>query len=70
MSGDVYHAREVLLSAALRALSAERGQDDAHYAAELDYSYEQLALAARELTRATDALPAGKRPVGWGGESG
>jgi hypothetical protein len=54
----------------LRALSAERGQDDAHYAAELDYSYEQLALAARELTRATDALPAGKRPVGWGGESG
>jgi Arc/MetJ-type ribon-helix-helix transcriptional regulator len=71
MSADVYNAREELLRAALRRLSAEHGcEEDSHHAAELEYSDELLALAARDLTRATDALPADEQPIGWGGEQG
>jgi hypothetical protein len=39
--------------------------EHAHSADEAQYAAEQLALAARELTRATAALPASQRPVGW-----
>lgn len=59
-------ARGELILAALRVLSAER-RDGAERgsADELDYAEDQLALAARQLVNATDALPADQRPVGW-----
>lgn len=71
MSMNAVNAHENVMRAALRVLSAERGrEDDPHFAAELDYAEELLALAARELTRATDALPEDEQPVGWREEEG
>jgi hypothetical protein len=58
-------ARERLLQAALRCLSAERAGEHAHKAAEIEYADEQLAIAARDLAAATGALPADRQPVGW-----
>lgn len=58
-------ARERLLRAALHCLSAERADEHAHKADEIEYADERLALAARDLATATEALPAEKRPVGW-----
>jgi hypothetical protein len=58
-------ARESVLRAALRVLSAEREEPHAHSDAESEYADEHLALAARELVRATDALDADEQPVGW-----
>lgn len=68
MSAAAHHAREELVRSVLRYLSAEHGDPgDPHHAAELEYSEEQVALAARDLTRATDDLPADEQPIGWGG---
>ena len=58
-------ARERLLSAALRCLSAERVGEHADKAASIEYADEELALAARELAEATHALPKDRQPVGW-----
>lgn len=58
-------AREQLISSVFRILEADRAEPHAHADAEREYAGEQLALAARDLTRATEALPAGERPVGW-----
>lgn len=58
-------ARQKLLRAALRVLSAEHAEETADAAAEAEHAVEQLALAARDLTRATDALPNDKQPAGW-----
>lgn len=58
-------AQEVVIRAALRCLSAERHDDSADTAAEAEYAYEQLALAARDLVYAVDGGPADQRPVGW-----
>lgn len=58
-------AHEAVIRAALRVLSAERADPHAHSAAEAEYADEQLALAARELTEATDQLLPDEQPVGW-----
>lgn len=57
--------QEQVIKAVLRVLSAEREDPHAHSGDEQDYAGELLALAARGLTRAVEALPADKRPVGW-----
>ena len=58
-------ARDRLLAAALRCLTAERAAEWAHKADEIEHADEQLAIAARDLATATDALPADRQPVGW-----
>ncbi len=63
---SVHDAHERVLQAALRVLQAERGPaSDPSGDAEHEYACEQLALAARAVTRATDALPPGQQPIGW-----
>jgi hypothetical protein len=61
------HARARVEHAALAAVTADRYADenDAHADAHADYAGDLLALAARDLTRAVNAMPAGDRPVGW-----
>lgn len=56
-----------LLSAELRQIQATHYADESspHWDAEREYSAEQVALAARALTRAVDALPEDQRPIGW-----
>jgi hypothetical protein len=63
----VNDAMERVLAAALRVLSAERalGSSDPHADAQHEYASEQLGLAARALTHATDALSPERQPVGW-----
>ena len=61
----VLGARDRLLRAALRCLSAQLAEEHADADAEAGYAGEQLALAARDLTAATDALPAERQPAGW-----
>ncbi|MEX5634989.1 hypothetical protein [Parafrankia sp. FMc2] len=59
-------ARNEVIRAALRVLAAKWGDEtDPHFDAEQQYADELLALAARQLVDATDALPADQRPVGW-----
>lgn len=70
MSGQValMLARQRMLKVALRVIGNEIGEGDTGYAEsamEAEYAYEQLSLAARELTRATDALRTEQQPVGW-----
>lgn len=54
-------------AAVLRSIAANYyfRDEDPHSGAEAEYAGEQLALAARDLVRAVDALPEGERPVGW-----
>lgn len=56
-----------LVTAVLRQIQANHYADEAspHWDAEREYSAEQVALAARQLVRAVDALPAEQRPIGW-----
>jgi hypothetical protein len=61
----VIAARENLIRQVLRLLSGEREEPHAHYDDEIDHAEELIALAARDLAEVTDALPEGKRPVGW-----
>jgi hypothetical protein len=65
MSLSAHVARERVITAALRVLTAERQEPHSSAAAESEYADERLALAARELVRATDALDADEQPVGW-----
>lgn len=60
-------ARDELIRAALRVIAADHYADDAapHADAESEYAGERLALAARALVQAADALPADQQPVGW-----
>lgn len=59
-------ARRTVLTGALRLMVSELSDTPyAHAADEEQYAQELLALAARELVRATDALPEGQQPVGW-----
>jgi hypothetical protein len=52
---------------ALRSILArEYGRpEDPNGDAAAEHADEQLALAARDLVRAVERLPEGKRPVGW-----
>lgn len=68
MSGGLraMHARQNLLMAALRVIRSSMDiEQRADSAAEAEYADEQLALAARELAEATDALAPEWQPVGW-----
>lgn len=69
MAADVYAARDNPVRQVLRLLSAEHEDgSNPHFGDELEHSQELVALAARDLTEATNALPENKRPIGWGGE--
>lgn len=63
------HARQTLIQAALRAVSADYTDPHAHSADEAEYAADQLALAARSLTRVVDSLMPDNQPVGWADES-
>ncbi|MFD8626661.1 hypothetical protein ACFV4E_22720 [Streptomyces hygroscopicus] len=56
-----------LVSAVLRLIHATHYADESspHWDAEREYSAEQVALAARALTRAVDAMPENEQPIGW-----
>jgi hypothetical protein len=60
-------ARHELLGDALRLLHTQDYADAtlAHHADDLDYRRDELALRARELVKAVDALPSNEWPVGW-----
>ena len=58
-------ARERLLRAAFRCLTARLAEEGAYADADAEYADDELALAARDLSDATEALPAEKRPAGW-----
>ncbi|GHJ34281.1 hypothetical protein TPA0910_87140 [Streptomyces hygroscopicus subsp. sporocinereus] len=56
-----------LVSAVLRQIHSTHYADESspHWDAEREYSAEQVALAARALTRAVDAMPENEQPIGW-----
>lgn len=59
-------ARRQIAAAVLRLMTSELDEEQhGHSADEQQYAEELVALAARELVRATDALPEGQKPVGW-----
>lgn len=63
-------ARERVIGAVFRFLEADRAEPHANADAEAEYAGELLALAARELAEATDAMPADRQPVGWNKANG
>lgn len=64
--GAVIRAQIRLHAAVLRSITADHYAEEGAYAdAEAEYADEQVALAARDLTNAVEALPAGQQPVGW-----
>ena len=65
---ELIQAREDVIRATLELLVAERElSDDGASAKKVMDAEEAMAFAAERLTRAVDALPAGRRPRGWGG---
>lgn len=58
-------AREQLITAALKVLSAERALSQARAVPVLLASETELYLAARNVTRAVEELEPVKRPKGW-----
>ena len=64
-------ARDELILAAMRVIAADHyaREEDPHADAESEYAGEKLALAARDLVRAVDALPESDQPIGWGKQS-
>lgn len=64
---DYAAAQHRLFRAALEALLASDYGDESrpHYDASAQHAEEQMALAARDLVRAVEALPANERPIGW-----
>lgn len=60
-------AHDALVRAALRVITADHYGDDASPYADADseHASEKLALAARALVRAVDALPEADQPIGW-----
>lgn len=58
-------AQERVIRQALRVLSAEREDPHAHHDDDLAHAGERLALAARDLVRAVDALPGDDQPASW-----
>lgn len=66
-TGEVIRCREEALCAALNLDLAERelgGKDTA--TAALRQAEDRFALAARDYAAAVDALPAARKPKGWG----
>ena len=68
----LFQARSAVEAAALRSIAAHHYEraEDPHAGAEDEYASELLALAARDLVRAVEALPEGERPIGWDKEPG
>lgn len=67
MSLAIEAAHDELVRAVLRRLSAEHlPASEPHVSDELELSDEQVAHAARNLTRAVDGLPVAQQPIGWG----
>jgi len=66
-SPEIASAQTLVEVSALRAIAADRyaRDEDPHADAESEDADEQLALAARDLVRAVEALPADARPIGW-----
>ena len=62
---ELLAARETVIRAVLRVLTAERSEPHADSDAEAEYADEQLALAARDLAEATEQLSEDAKPVGW-----
>lgn len=63
-----FEAQARVEAAALRSIAAHHCYADPsnpHADAEDECAGEQLALAARALVRAVEALPEYKRPIGW-----
>ncbi|WP_030186594.1 hypothetical protein, partial [Streptomyces capuensis] len=60
-------SHDTLLTTALRVIQATHyaRPDSPHADAELQYSREQLALAARDLVEAVDQQPADDQPMRW-----
>lgn len=56
-----------LIARALESVLADHygRPEDPHGDAQQEYSAEQVALAARALVRAVDALPPEAQPIGW-----
>lgn len=65
--GRVFEARSDLIRAALGyVLAADYGDESSpHHGDSIQYNEDALALAARDLAEATEALPRADRPVGW-----
>jgi hypothetical protein len=68
--GEFLAAREKLVRAVIRYLSAERDEESAHAAWEVEYAGELVGLAARRLVRAIENGPDDIKPVGWGDVEG
>lgn len=63
-----FEARALVEQAALRSIAAHHcyaEPSNPHADAEDEYAADHLALAARDLVRAVEALPKDQRPVGW-----
>lgn len=60
-------AREALEEAVPHSILANQyaSETDPHADASAEHADERVALAARELVRAVDALPKSDRPIGW-----
>jgi hypothetical protein len=56
-----------LFRAVLRSINADHyaNENDPHADAEAEYATEQVAITARDLARAVDALPEDRLPIGW-----
>ncbi|MFJ4653905.1 hypothetical protein ACIP5Y_21790 [Nocardia sp. NPDC088792] len=64
--GEFVTARDELAHTALCYVQAQLDpRQHAHSAAQVEYAEELMCLAARRVTRAVEALPEDKRPVGW-----
>lgn len=63
----VFDAQQAVESAALRSIAAHHyaRDTDPHADAADQHASELLALAARDLVRAVEALPVEDRPIGW-----
>ncbi len=66
-----FEAQAAVEAAALHSIAAHHyaRESDPHADAADEYASEQLALAARDLVRAVEALPENERPVGWDAEA-
>lgn len=60
-------AQDKLIRAVLRSIFADHYPEESnpHADAESEYAAEQVAIAARDLTRAVDALDPDRQPIGW-----
>lgn len=62
-----YEAQDAVEAAVLDAIRARHyfREADPHAGAAQEHADELVALAARDLVRAVEALPEGERPIGW-----